>query len=339
LKVKAMNHFDPDSDFFSSVNRRSLLATLAALGGSTALAAPAGADLSGTPIRIVVPFTPGGSSDIIARAISNPLAEALGTSVVVENRLGANGNIGADAVAKSAADGHTLLLTDVRALAISPAVYTRLSFDPSKDMQAVAMLAYSPHLLVVHPDVPVSTLAELVALSKRKPLSFAVTALGSAPHLAGVRLQELTGAKWEYVPYKGGSQAINDTIAGQTDVLVNGMLATLPFVLAKRLKILAVSKPTRVALLPNVPTIAETLPGFESGTWQGVMAPKGLPTPVLARISAELLRVIRLPAVREQLVAQGAEVSTMAPPEFTRWFDAERRSQAAIVAKAGIKLE
>jgi tripartite-type tricarboxylate transporter receptor subunit TctC len=214
-----------------------------------------------------------------------------------------------------------------------------LTFDPSRDMQAVAMLAYSPHLLVVHPDVPANTLAELVALSKKKPLSFAVTALGSAPHLAGVRVQELTGAKWEYVPYKGGSQAINDTIAGQTDVLMNGMLATLPFVQARRLKILAVSKPTRVALLPNVPTIAETLPGFESGTWQGVMAPKGMPAPVLARLSAELLRVIRLPAVREQLVAQGAEVSTMAAPDFSRWFEAERKGWAAVVAKAGVKLD
>lgn len=314
------------------------LAALLALGVSGVRAAPA-ADLSGTPIRLIVPFTAGGSSDIIARAIANHLASGLGTPVVVENKLGANGNIGAELVAKSPADGHTLLLTDVRALAISPAVYTKLSFDPSKDMQPVAMLAYSPHLLVVHPDVPANTLPELVALSKTKPLAFAVTALGSAPHLAGVMLQERTQAQWEYVPYKGGSQAINDTIAGQTQVLVNGMLATLPFVQAKRLKILAVSKPTRVALLPNVPTIAETLPGFESGTWQGVMAPKGLPPAVLARISAELLRVIRLPAVREQLVAQGAEVSTMAPADFSRWFEAERKNWAAVVAKSGVKLD
>ena len=192
---------------------------------------------------------------------------------------------------------------------------------------------------MVHPDVPANTLAGLVALSKTRPLSFAVTALGSAPHLAGVMLQQRTRAQWEYVPYKGGSQAINDTIAGQTQVLVNGMLATLPFVQAKRLKVLAVSKPTRVALLPNVPTIAEMLPGFESGTWQGVMAPKGLPPAVLARLSAKLLRLIRLPAVREQLVAQRGEVSTMAPADFSRWFDAERKSWAAVVAKAGVKLD
>ena len=326
----------------SSLQRRALLALLATTGAaglSAAPAAPKGADLSGTPIRLIVPYPAGGSSDIIARSIANHLAEALGTSIVVENKVGANGNIGAELVAKSAPDGHTLLLADVRALAISPSIYTRLAFDPSKDMQPVAMLAYSPHLLVVHPDVPANTLPELVALSKTRPLAFAVPAIGSAAHLAGVMLQERTQAKWDYVPYKGGSQAINDTIAGQTQVLMNGMLATLPFVQARRLKILAVSKPTRVALLAKVPTIAETVPGFESGTWQGVMAPKGLPPAVLARISAELLRVIRLPVVREQLVGQGAEVSTMAAADFSRWFEAERKTWAGVVATSGVKLD
>lgn len=322
------------------INRRAALATIAALGSAGVQAAPASAkvDLSGRPLKIIVPFTAGGSSDIIARAISNPLSEALGTTVIVENKLGANGNIGADFVAKSAPDGHTLLLCDVRALAISPAFY-KLPFNPAKDLKGVAMLAYSPHLLVVHPSVPVSNLKELVELSQRKPLSFAVTALGSAPHLAGVQIAQRTQAKWAFVPYKGGSQAINDTMAGTTDVLMNGMLATLPFVQAKRLKILAVSKLTRVALLPDVPTIAETLPGFESGTWQGVLAPAGMPPAVLARISSELLRIIRMPSVREQLVAQGAEVSTMPPAEISRFVDVEIKHWGEVVAQAGLKLE
>ena len=325
----------------AGVTRRTALATLAAAGATSLHAAPAASskvDFGGRPLKIIVPFTAGGSSDIIARAISTPLGEALGTSVIVENKVGANGNIGADFVAKSAPDGTTLLLCDVRALAISPAFY-KLPFNPAKDLQGVAMLAYSPHLLVVHPSVPANNLKELVALSKTKNMSFAVTALGSAPHLAGVQVAERTGAKWAFVPYKGGSQAINDTIAGQTDVLMNGMLATLPFVQAKRLKILAVSKLTRVALLPDVPTIAETLPGFESGTWQGVMGPAGMPPAVLAKISSELLRVIRLPAVREQLVAQGAEVSTMAPAEITKFVDVEIKHWQAVVSKAGLKLE
>jgi len=322
----------------SGLTRRTVLLAAGGLAAAQSGAAPSKADLGGQPVKIIVPFTAGGSSDIIARSISVPLSEALGTSVIVENKLGANGNIGADFVAKAKADGHTLLLCDVRALAISPALY-KLPFDPSKDLQGVAMLAYSPHLLVVHPSVPVNTLKELVELSNRKPLSFAVTALGSAPHLAAVQIAERTKAKWAFVPYKGGSQAINDTIAGQTDVLMNGMLATLPFVQSKRLKVLAVSKLTRVPLLPEVPTIAETIPGFESGTWQGVLAPRGMPAPVLDRISSELLRIIRLPSVREQLVAQGAEVSTMPPAEITRFVDVEMKHWAQVVTKAGIKLE
>ena len=226
--------------------------------------AAAAQDWPAKPIRIIVPYTPGGSSDIIARAISQPLADALKTTVIVENKPGANGNTGTDAVVKSTADGYTLLLCDVGALAITSSVYNKLPFDPSKDLRGVAMLAYSPHLLVVHPSVPANNLKELVALSQKTKLDFAVTAIGSAPHLAGVAVEKSTGAKWEYIPYKGGSQAITDTIAGQTQVLMNGMLATLPFVQTGKLKVLGVSKATRVPLLANVPTIAEQgVAGFE----------------------------------------------------------------------------
>ncbi|MEO7337003.1 MAG: tripartite tricarboxylate transporter substrate-binding protein, partial [Caldimonas sp.] len=239
--------------------RRPVLARLAQAGliGAVAFCAASFA-LAQTwpsrPLRIIVPYTPGGSSDIIARAISQPLSEALGQTVIVENRPGANGNMGTDAVAKSAPDGLTLLLCDVGALAITPSVYSKLGFDPSKDLTGVTMLAYSPHLLVVHPSVPASNLKELVTLSEKGNLNFAVTALGSAPHLAGIAVEQATKAKWTYVPYKGGSQAIGDTVAGQTQVLMNGMLATLPFVQSGKLKAIGVSKATRVPLLPNVPT-------------------------------------------------------------------------------------
>ena len=161
--------------------------------------------------------------------------------MIVENKPGANGNTGTDFVAKSAPDGYTLLLCDVGALAITASVYSKLPFDPSKDLRGVTMLAYSPHLLVVHPSVPANNLAELVALSHKQPLNFAVTAIGSAPHLAGVAVEKATGAKWQYIPYKGGSQAIGDTVAGQTQVLMNGMLATLPFVESGKLKVIGVS--------------------------------------------------------------------------------------------------
>ncbi len=214
-----------------SITRRHLRAAAAGASLAPGLSSLAQAQSwASKPVRIIVPYTPGGSSDTIARLISQALSEALKQTVIVENRAGANGNLGTDAVAKSAPDGHTLLLCDVGALAITASVYTKLPFDPSRDLVGVTMLAYSPHMLVVHPSVPANTLPELVALSKKTQLNFAVTALGSAPHLAGIAVERATGAKWQYIPYKGGSQAIGDTIGGQAQVLMNGMLATLPHV-------------------------------------------------------------------------------------------------------------
>jgi tripartite-type tricarboxylate transporter receptor subunit TctC len=320
--------------------RRAVLASVLALCGASSAVHAQAAWQPAKPIRIIVPYTPGGSSDIIARAISGPLGEALGQTVIVENRAGANGNLGTDAVAKSPADGLTLLLCDVGALAITASVYTRLPFDPSKDLTGVTMLAYSPHLLVVHPSVPANNLKELVALSEKTPLNFAVTAIGSAPHLAGIAVEKATHAKWQYVPYKGGSQAIGDTVGGQTQVLMNGMLATLPFVQSGKLKVIGVSKATRVPLLPNVPTIAEQgVAGFESGTWQGLLVPAGTPPAVLARLSAELTRIIRSPDVRARLTSQGAEVYTMTPAEFRAFFERERKRWASVVAEGGVKID
>src|SRR5688572_15668263 len=321
-----------------TLNRRKVLASSLAMGlaasGVQAQAWPA------KPIRLIVPYPPGGSSDIIARAISGPLSEALGQPVIVENKPGANGNLGADFVAKSKPDGYTLLLCDVGALAISPSVYTRLPFDPSKDLRGVTMLAYSPHLLVVHPSVQANSLKELIALSKKSDINFAVTATGSAPHLAGVALERASGARWQYVPYKGGVQAVQDTVAGQTQILMNGMLATLPQVQGGKLKVLAVSKGTRMPLIGDVPTIAEQgVPGFESGTWQGVLVANGTPAGVVQRLHAELIRVIRSPDVRARLAGQGAEVVTMTPAEQDRFFEAERARWGQVVAQANIKLD
>ena len=295
---------------------------------------------AGKPIRILVPYTPGGSSDIIARTIATPLGEALKTNVIVENRPGANGNTGTDAVAKSPADGLTLLLCDVGALAITASVYKKLPFDPSKDLRGVTMLAYSPHMLVVHPSVPANNLNELVALSKTTKLNFAVTAIGSAPHLAGIAVEKATGAKWEYIPYKGGAQAIGDTVAGQTQVLMNGMLATLPHVQSGKLKVLGVSKSTRMPLIGNVPTISEQgVKGFESGTWQGLLVPAATPPAVVARLSSVLTTIIRSPAVREKLVSQGAEVHTMSPAEFASFFERERKNWAVVVKQGGVSID
>jgi tripartite-type tricarboxylate transporter receptor subunit TctC len=314
------------------------LAALAAFAALTTFSASA-QQWPNKPLRIVVPYPPGGSSDIIARAISQPLSEALKQTVIVENKPGANGNTGTDFVAKST-DGHTLLLCDVGALAITASVYKQLPFDPGKDLRGVTMLAYSPHLLVVHPSVKANNLQELVALSHKDKLNFAVTAIGSAPHLAGVAVEKATKAEWTYIPYKGGSQAIGDTVSGQTQVLMNGMLATLPMVQSGKLKVLGVSKATRVPLLASVPTIAEQgVKGFESGTWQGALMPASTPPAVIARVNAELTRIIRSPEVRERLVSQGAEVYTMSPAEFATFFDKERKNWASVVAAGGVKID
>ncbi|KAF1044871.1 Bug family tripartite tricarboxylate transporter substrate binding protein [Xylophilus sp.] len=320
-------------------NRRSLLLGAAGLAaGTAAFAQPA--KWPARPIKLIVSYPPGGSSNIIARAISQPLSDALGQPIVVENRAGANGNLGADFVAKAPGDGYNLLLCDTGSLAISPSVYTKLPFDPSRDLRGVAMLAYSPHLLVVHPSVKAHNLKELVALSKTSDLNFAVTASGSAAHLAGLELAAKTGAKWEYVPYKGGVQSVQDTVAGQTQILMNGMLATYPHVQSGRLKLLGVSKATRMPLIGNVPTIAEQgVPGYETGSWQGVLAPRDTPDAVVQRVSQELRRIIRSADVRERLIAQGAEVSTQDPAQFDAFFAKERARWAQVVKATGVKLD
>ena len=260
--------------------------------------------------------------------------------MVVENKPGANGNLGAGLVVQSAAEGHTVLLCDVGALAISPSVYTKLSFDPSKDLRAVSMLAYSPHVLAVHPDVPAKTVQELVALSKQQRLNFAVTAIGSAPHLAAVAVQQATGAQWEYVPYKGGSQAVTDTIGGQTQVIMNGLLATLPHIKAGKLRPIAISKGERMQLVPDIPTISEQgVKGFESGTWQGVMAPITTTDPVAERLAMLMAQIVNQPDVKAQLNEQGAEIVTRNPAELAQFFNSERTRWAKVVQSADIRLD
>jgi tripartite-type tricarboxylate transporter receptor subunit TctC len=313
--------------------------TLGLLAALTLITSAQAQSWPSKPLRIVVPYPPGGSSDIIARAISQQLSDTFKQSVIVENKPGANGNTGSDMVAKST-DGHTFLLCDVGALAISPSVYTKLPFDPSKDLRGVTMLAYSPHLLVVHPSVSANNLQELVQLSRQQALNFAVSAIGSAPHLAGVAVEKATQAQWNYIPYKGGAQAIGDTVGGQTQILMNGMLATLPHVQSGKLKVLGVSKATRVPLLANVPTLAEQgVKDFESGTWQGLLVPANMPEAHVQRLAAELTRIIRSPEVRERLVSQGAEVYTMTPAELGRFFAQERKKWASVVQAGNIRLD
>jgi tripartite-type tricarboxylate transporter receptor subunit TctC len=294
------------------------------------------------PIRIVVPYPPGGTSDILARSVGERLSAAWGQPVLVDNKPGANGNVGAEIVARAAPDGYTVLLADIGSLAISPSVYPTLPFDPAKDFAPVTLVAYSPHILVVHPAVPVNNAQELIALAKAKPgkLNFAVSGVGGAPHLAGVDFALRTGVKWEYIPYKGGSQAIADVAGGQADVTLNGMLATYPLVKGDKLKLLAVSSAKRMSAIPDVPTIAESgVPGFESGSWQGVVAPLATPREIVAKLNAEITRIMTTPEMRENLAKQGAEVRTDSPEEFGTFIRTEMARWAKVVKEANVKIE
>ena len=292
-------------------------------------------------VRIIVPYPAGGTSDILSRLLSPKLNEAFGQPIVVDNRAGANGNLGADMVAKSAPDGHTMLLADLGALAISPSIY-KLPFDPVRDFAPVTMVSYSPHLLAVHPSVPVKTVKELIALAKAKAggLNFAVSGIGGAPHLAGVAFEAQTGVKWTYIPYKGGSDAIIGLASGQADAIFNGMLATYPHVRSGKLKLIAVSSAQRVAAIPEVPTVAEAgLKGFETGSWQGVVAPAGTPREIVARLNTEIIKALSTAEMKDNLSRQGTAVYTMTPDELGNWLRTEIEKWSKVVKAANLKLE
>ena len=293
-------------------------------------------------IKIIVPFPAGGTSDVLARLIGQKLTEAWGQQVMIDNRTGANGNIGADFVAKSKPDGYTLVLMDMGNLTLSPGLYPKLPFNPLTDFAPVTMLAYSPHLLVVSNKLPVKTIGELITYAKANPnkLNFAAAAgTGSASHLAGLVFAQRNGIDWAYISYKGGAQALTDMVGGQVDVTLNGMVATYPHVKSGNVRLLAVSSAKRFAQIPDVPAIAETNPGFLSGSFQGVMAPAGTPKAIVDKLNAELARIVKLPDVREKLTALGAEVMVNSPEEFSAWMKSEVANWSKVIKDANIKIE
>jgi len=309
-----------------------VLAPLLLCGGTLAQGYPS------RPIRIVVPFPPGGTSDILSRLTGPRLTEKWGQPVIVESRPGAAGAIGADVVAKSAPDGYTLLLSDVGSLLIIQVLYPKTTFDLTRDFAAVTTVSYSPHLLCVHPNVPVSTVPQLIALAKQRPgaLNFASSPAG-APYLAGVQFAHRTGIRWEYITGRGGAQSVMDVMTGQADVLFNGMLATLPPVKSGKLRLLAVSSEKRNPALPDTPTVAETLPGFLTGSWQGVLAPAGTPPELVARLQAELARILHTPDMKERLQQQGADPIGSPPAESAKFLRDERDRFTKLVKETGYK--
>jgi len=294
------------------------------------------------PIRIVVPYAAGGTSDILARQIGPKLTDAWSQPVIVENRPGANGNVGADFVAKSAPDGYTLLLTDLGGLVISPSVYPKLPFDPSKDFSPVVMVSYSPHVLAVHPDVQVKSVKDLVAMAKAHPgkLNFAVSGIGGAPQLAGIEFAQRMGVDWTYIPYKGGADAVTAVVGGQAHVLFNGMLATWPSVTGGKLRAIGISSAKRVAAAPNTPTVAEQgLPGFETGSFQGVIGAAGTPREIVQKLNAELTKVLNAADMKERFAKQGTEVRTGSPESLGSWMKTEQARWAKVVKDSGTKFD
>jgi tripartite-type tricarboxylate transporter receptor subunit TctC len=325
------------------MRRRHLLTTLTA-----ALAAPAIAPngwaqgFPAKPVRIVIPYAPGGTSDILARLMQPHLQAALGQSVVVENRTGANGNIAVDMIAKSAPDGYTLVLTDLGNLTISPSVM-KLPFDVTRDFNAVTVLAYTPHLLASAPDRPYTTAAELIAYAKANPdkLNYATAGLGSAPHLAGALFAHSLGLKLTFIPMKGGAEAIQQVAGGHADALFNGMIATLPHVKSGKLRGLAVSSATRNELAPDLPTVIEAagIKDFVTGSWQGFLAAKGTPPEILERLYAEIDKTTKIPEVATRLKELGAEPVLYKPAQSDTWRGREVENWARVVKDTGIKLE
>ena len=313
----------------------------AALLGLIAIAATA----QGYPsraVRVVVPVPAGGATDTVARVLVARLQEALGQPFVVENRTGANGNIGAEFVAKAASDGYTLMVVDLGTFTSGPAVYPNLPFDPLSDFTPITMLVASPYGLAVTPSLPVKTLQELLAYARSNPgkFNYAMLGAGSASHLAGVELGALAKVPFTFVPYKGGAPALADVAAGQAQALGIAMLSTYPFVRGGKLKLLAVMGRERLSFLPDVPTVAESgYPGFAAGQWQAFYGPKRLPRDIVDRLHAETVRFLSAPETKKRFADQGAEVATGTPEALAGFVADEKAKYARIVKEHNIRVE
>jgi tripartite-type tricarboxylate transporter receptor subunit TctC len=291
------------------------------------------------PIRMIVAFAPGGIADFAARSISQRLAESLGVPVVVENRPGAGGVIGADLVAKAAPDGYTVLVTSI-SHTINPSVTKNLPFDTQRDFAPVMLIADAPNILVVHPSVPAASLQELIELARRRPgeLNYASSGVGTSTHLCGELLKAMTAIDLVHVPYKGGGPAVADLLGGQVQV----MFATLPTVLehirAGKLRALGVTGGQRFAGAPEFPTIAQTgLPGYEVSGWSGLFAPAGTPRAAIDRLAAETARILREPTLKERFLAQGAEPAVKLPDEFAAFVDSEVKKWKKVAEFSGMR--
>lgn len=318
---------------------RAILAGIALAAMSTLAGAQA---WPSKPIRIVAPSTPGDAPDVIARLVADKLSVALGQQVVVENRPGAGGVVGSEAVAKSPPDGYTLIMGNAGSHGINAAVYSKLPYDIQRDFVPVSQVAVAPNVMVINPGVPANTVAEFIAYAKSQPgkLSYASGGNGSSAHMSMELFKSMAGVDIQHIPYKGSSPALTDLIGGQVVVFIGNMPPTVPHIKSGRLRALAVTTKARSALMPELPTISDAaLPGFETVAWFGVLAPAGTPPEVVNRLSQEIGRIARSPEMREKLLAMGAEPVGGTPEEFKAVVDRDIAKWKPLAQKVGIKVD
>jgi len=324
---------------FPAPRRRLLLSGLAAAALSP-FAARAQDAYPSRPVTVIVPWAPGGSTDILARMVAEPLRQSFGQPFVVENRSGASGNIGSAAVARAAPDGYSLLFGSMSTHAMNDALFNNMPFQGAADFTPIALLAYVLNTMVVHPSVPVSTVSEFIAYAKANPgrITYASAGAGSTNHLSAAMFAKMAGIEMVHVPYRGGAPAVLDTVAGQTQLLFSAGTQTLDHVRSGRLKLLGVTEATRSQLLPDVPTVAETIPGYEMAVWYGVLGPKGMPAPLTERLNTEINRALMLPEIRGRMADIGIEVRNESAASFAETLRADAEKWPKVIRELGISM-
>ncbi len=318
--------------------RRPLIILIAGIAAGAAHAQ----NFPSKPIRMIVPFTPGGSTDVIARVIAQKIGETMGVQVIIDNRPGAGGNIGVELAAKSPPDGYTLVMGHIGTMAVNPSLYKRLPYDPLRDFAPVALVALVPNLLAVHPALPVKNVKELIALARANPgkLNYGSSGAGGTPYLACEYFKLAAKLDITHVPYKGAAPMAADLAGGQVEMTITGIPSLLPFVKANRVRVLAVTTAQRIAFMPEVPTVAEAaLPGFEAISWYGVLAPAATPKEIVARINREIGKAVANPDTAERLAAEGANPSAGSPEQFGSFIRSEILRWGKVIKATGTTID
>ncbi len=320
---------------------RETIAAALCVGGALVAGAVHAQSFPTKPVRVIVPFVAGGSSDILSRLISGPLREMWSQAPIVENKPGAGSAIGTDFVAKAAPDGHTLLVCDLGTMTIMPSLIKNLPYDLHKDLAPVTVISFSPYLIAVSPKLPHKTLKELVEYSKLNPgkLNFATAGIGSNPHLAGLHFAKSMGISWTFIPSKGGAQALQDVAGGHADLVFNSMLATAPHVKNGNVHLLGVTAPKRIGAYPDAPAANEFVPGFTAGSWQGVFTTAGTPREIVAKLNADIVKVLNSAEVKEKIIGMGAETVAGTPEQMDKFLRDDRARWAKVIQENNLKIE